>query len=105
VLFAIFASAFRTSSVMAWVPLPPPLPVLAGAGCCCEPPRPRRPPPVLLPRAGSGLALRFLEVGSWCTMMPRPAQISHGSLNDSSSPRPSFFRVICTSPSEVTSAT
>ena len=34
---------------------------------------------------------------------PRPAQMSHGSLKDSNRPRPSFFRVIWTSPSEVTS--
>ena len=42
---------------------------------------------------------------SVCTTMPRPPQCSHCSVKTSSRPEPTRLRVICTRPSEVTSAT
>ena len=96
---AIAARADFALSVMTCVPpgalLPLVLP-LPDDDC-----RGRRPPD----EPFDGAALRCLTTGSWCTMTPRPAQTSQGSLKVSRRPRPSFLRVICTRPSEVTSAT
>src|SRR3546814_8414474 len=90
---AIWASADFTPSVITCVPeeapLPLPLPVAL--------PRPRRFEDPLAPAV---LPERCLTTGSWWMTTPRPAQTSHGSLKVSSRPRPSFLRVICTSPSE-----
>ena len=44
-------------------------------------------------------------IGMSCSTMPRPPQCGHGSENASTRPVPMRLRVICTSPSEVTSAT
>ena len=52
------------------------------------------------PRPPGGRSIRSSE-----TITPRPLQHSHGSENASSRPEPTRLRVICTSPSEVTSAT
>ncbi len=63
--------------------------------CCC-PPCPFWWPP--LPCADP-------FCGSWETSTPRPLQCSQVLENASSRPVPTRFRVICTRPSEVTSAT
>ena len=96
------------------------------------PPRPRRPPPAS-PAAARGQHRRRRRPGvggrgaptaagppaaparppscasrppARCARArPRPPQVGHGSENASSSPCPTRLRVICTSPSEVTSAT
>ena len=45
------------------------------------------------------------STGSACRRMPRPAQCGHGVENASTRPVPSFLRVSCTRPSDVTSDT
>ena len=72
-----------------------------------RPPRARRPEGSRSgrpsPRPASG---RFSSViGSAVTTTPRPRQCSHGVEKCSSRPPPTRLRVICTRPSEVTSAT
>src|SRR5699024_6159100 len=61
--------------------------------------RPRR--DSFLPEPLSGSA----TIGSSCSTRPRPWQCSQGVENASTSPVPSRLRVICTSPSDVTSDT
>ena len=47
----------------------------------------------------------FTSTGSEWTMMPRPWQCSQVVEKASTNPVPNFLRVICTSPSDVTSDT
>ena len=81
-------------------------PAAAGLGACRWPCRGGR--------ARSGRARRrccrrrwppLRSIGSVCTTMPRPPQCSHCSEKTSIRPDPTRLRVICTRPSEVTSAT
>ncbi|EFG06842.1 UDP-N-acetylglucosamine 2-epimerase [Streptomyces clavuligerus] len=67
---------------------------------CSAPPRPRlraRLPPPPPPPTACGCSM--------CTITPRPLQWTQVSEKDSSRPWPTRLRVICTRPSEVTSAT
>jgi hypothetical protein len=65
--------------------------------------------PRLLRRPVPGSLLRAApdpeSTGSPCSMMPRPAQCEQVVEKASMRPVPSFFRVSCTSPSDVTSET
>ncbi len=85
---AIWASADFAPSVMTCVP-----PFAGAAAAAGAPPLPfAAPPPLPLPprwrrpELCAGAAARCLTTGSWCTMTPRPAQTSHGSLKVSSRP-------------------
>src|SRR5699024_10437624 len=86
----------------------------ADSRCCCVGPAEAPPddepeselPRLPLPRLREPDSLPFVCLCGWVLICrPRPLQCSQVVENDSSNPEPRRLRVICTNPSEVTSAT
>ena len=105
------AAAWAAAAI--WAAVRPLASVSSGSGVACfcwESPLPpfdrplRERPPPLLPPEEEPPPWSWATGSEW-TMMPRPEQCSQVSEKTSMRPAPTRLRVICTRPSEVTSAT